>query len=184
MRAEQWVAMADEADDPAVAESVGPRSWRGRDALTSAERRTVGIASAAPFGVVLVALLPFVVTGRATFIEVVLAALVYGALLGLAAAFVAVDRLQARQCPGCATRSGKGVAVCPTCGYDLATRPRFQCDQRHELYIDPGLCTCGRRLLALPPARGIGREIVVMLKVGAWLLVFLVGMGILVRAVG
>lgn len=164
--------------------SQAPRPWRGRDALTAAERRTVAIVAIVPFVVVLVALLPFVAADRATFVEVVLAALVYGVLLGLAAAFVAVDRLQARQCPGCATRNAKDVAACLTCGYDLVARPRFQCDRRHELFIDPGLCPCGRRLLALPPARGIGREIVVMLKVGAWLLVFLMGMGILLRAVG
>ncbi|MDX1509838.1 MAG: hypothetical protein R3249_00680 [Nitriliruptorales bacterium] len=161
-----------------------PRPWRGRDALASSERRTVAIASAAPSVVVLLVLTPFAIMGRATFAGVIAAAAVHGSLLGLAAGFVTVDRLQARQCPGCATRSARGVPTCPTCGYDLVARPRWVCDQRHDVHIDPGLCPCGRRLRPLPPGRGIGREIVVMLKIGAWLLAFLMGMGVLLRVVG
>ena len=175
--------MTEQAD--AAAGAVGaPRPWRGRDRLTASERRIVALASAAPSAVVLLVLVPFAATGRATLAEVITAAAVHGALLGLAAGFVTVDRLQARQCPGCATRSPRGEPTCPTCGYDLVARPRWVCDQRHDVHIDPGLCPCGRRLQPLPPGRGVGREIVVMLKIGAWLLAFLMGMGVLLRVVG
>lgn len=152
--------------------------------MTPRETRIVAAASAAPFGLLLVLLLPIAVVGPANVGEAVGAAAVYGVLLGLAAGFVAVDRLQARQCPACTTRVEKAASVCPSCAYDLETRPRYVCDQRHEVFLDPGLCPCGRRLQPLPPARGIAREIIVMLRIGAWLLAFLMGVGIMLRAVG
>lgn len=144
----------------------------------------MAVASAAPFGLLLVLLLPFALLGPATVGEAVSAAAVYGVLLGLATGFVAVDRMQARQCPACTTRVAKGADSCPACAYDLENRPRYVCDQRHEVFLDPGLCPCGRRLQPLPPARGIAREIVVMLRIGAWLLAFLIGVGVMLRAVG
>src|SRR5690606_7354156 len=144
--------------------SAEPRPWGRHDRLNPRETRIVAISAAAPFGLLLLLLSPFALFGAATAGDVLGAAAVYGVLLGLAGGFVAVDRLQARQCPGCTSRVGKQVEACPTCGYDLATRPRYSCDQGHGLFLDPGLCPCGRRLQPRSLSRGIGPEIVVMLR--------------------
>jgi hypothetical protein len=118
----------------------------------------------------------------AGFGEVVAATVVYGGLLGLAAAFVTVDRLQARWCPRCHRRGERGEARCAGCDYDLAHRPRFACDERHAIHLDDTeLCACGRRLQLLPSARGVGREVAVSLRFGAWLLVLLIGIGLALR---
>jgi hypothetical protein len=159
----------------------GPTAARRAAPLTRRERLVVVGAGLVPLVVALVVL--GVVAGPlgAGPGEVVVAALVYGGLLGLAVAFVAVDRLQARQCPRCQQRVGRGPATCPVCGYDLATRPRYACDERHRAYLDPGLCACGRRLHLLPAAQGLGRQVVFMLKLGAWLLALLLGIGVLLQ---
>lgn len=112
--------------------------------------------------------------------EVASAALVYGGLLGLAAAFVAVDRLQARQCPRCHRRHARGATTCH-CEYDLVRRPRYACDERHATYLETGLCECGRRLERLATARGVGSQVLVVLKIGGWLLAFLLGVGVLLN---
>lgn len=163
-------------DGPAVA---GPRPR-----LTASERWWVAAWSLAPTVLVAVVLTPFALLGPATAGEVVGASIVYGGLLGLAAGFVAVDRTHARMCPRCGERNGRGVEACGACGYDLVSRPRFACEERHAIHLEPGLCACGRRLRPLPTVRGIGREIVFMLKVGAWLLAFLIGVGVLLRFAG
>lgn len=155
-----------------------------RPPLTAAERRRAVLVGLLPIPVAAVLLAPFAVWGAATTADVIGAALVYGGLLGLAAGFVYVDRVHARQCPRCGVRSPRGTATCPGCAYDLAGRPRFACDERHVVYLEPGLCECGRRLQPLPVARGIGREITLMLKIGAWLLAFLLGMGFLLQLAG
>lgn len=174
------------AGSPDADDTPGPDGSRPfqRDPLTPTERRRALLAGGVPVLLAVVVLAPFAVVGPATVVDVVVAAVVYGGLVGLAAAFLYVDRVHARQCPRCGRRGEQGVARCPGCGYDLQHRPRYACDQRHRLYLDPGLCECGRRLQELPTARGIGREVVVMLKFGAWLLAFLVGMGLLLRYVG
>lgn len=154
-----------------------------RAPLTSSERRRAVLVGLAPIPAAVLVLTPFAIWGGASVGEVVGAALVYGGLLGLAAGFVFVDRVHARQCPRCGERAERGTAVCPTCGYDLVARPRFACDERHAVYLEPGLCACGRRLHELPVARGIAREIVLMLKIGAWLLAFLIGVGLLLQMV-
>lgn len=149
--------------------------------LTARERRTVVIVVAAPLVVALGALLVVGAPFGAGVGEVLVATVVYGGLTALAAGFVAVDRLQDRQCPACGERAGRTVATCPGCGYDRAGRPRFRCDEGHGPYLDPGVCGCGRRLKPAAPARGVGREVVAMLRIGAWLLAVLVGIGLVLR---
>ena len=162
-------------DDTAQQEPAAPR---GR--LLRRERRLVVVAAVTPVAVAAALLAPIGDAIGAGVADVVVAALVYGGLLGLAAAFVAVDRFQSRQCPRCTARP-RGAERCPACGYDLRDRPRYACERRHRMSFDPGMCTCGRRLLPLPTPRGIRGEIVFMLKLGVWLLALLIGMGIALR---
>ncbi|MDX1619740.1 MAG: hypothetical protein R3320_02030 [Nitriliruptorales bacterium] len=155
-----------------------------REPLNDAERWRVALLAASPIAVAAVILIPVALLGPASLTDAVIAALVYGGLLGLAVGFVAVDRIQARQCPRCNRRRAPTEDVCERCGYDLEGQPRFACPERHRVYVEPGLCDCGRRLQQLDAPRGIGREVVAMLKIGAWLLAFLVGVGILLRTLG
>lgn len=134
--------------------------------------------------IAVVVLLPFAVATGATAGDVFAAALIYGGLLGLASGFVAVDRLQARQCPRCGRRRRRGDERCVHCGYDLVARPRFVCAERHRLYVEPGLCTCGRRLQRLAVPRGLGRDVTRTLVFGGMLLVFLVAVALLLRVLG
>lgn len=152
-----------------------------RTPLTSGERRNAALAAVAPIGLALVLLTPFAILGDATAGDVVGAAIVYGGLLGLATGFLYVDRVHSRQCPRCGDRSPRGTDACPTCSYDLEERPRFACEERHGIRLEAGLCDCGRRLQQLPVARGVGREVAVMLKIGGWLLAFLLGIGFLLQ---
>lgn len=171
----------DEGGRPAPRPGDEPRLAGRARALTTAERRTVAAVAAAPFGLALLVLLVLGARLGAGLGEVVVATVVYGGLTALAAGFVAVDRLQARQCPACGDRAARGVETCPGCGYDRAGRPRFRCDEGHGPYLDPGVCGCGRRLKPAAPARGVGREVVAMLRIGAWLLAVLVGIGLVLR---
>jgi hypothetical protein len=149
--------------------------------LTGGERRIVALAASAPILIAAVVLTPVGIWMGAGVADVVVASIVYGGLLGLAAAFVAVDRLQTRQCPRCHTRGPRGTVICPRCGYDLRTRPRYACDQRHGVFLDAGLCDCGRRLKALPTARGVWPEVRMILRIGGGLLVFLVVVGLVIQ---
>ncbi len=156
---------------------------RRRDALTGRERLVVAGSATAPVVVVMAVLGVIAVGGPASAADVVLAGLVYGGLLGAAAAFVAVDRMHARQCPRCGTRNLRGTVGCEDCAYDLVRRPRYACTERHAAYLDPGLCDCGRRLTELPVARGIGREIGYILRAGAWVLAFLLLVGVTLQVI-
>jgi hypothetical protein len=169
---------AEEGAGTSMGGATSSRSRRvGR--LTRQERRTVLLAGVAPVFLALVVLLPIGAATGAGVGEVVAATVVYGGLLGLTAGFVTVDRLQARRCPRCHDRAERGTRRCPVCGYDLGERPRYACDERHEIRLDDDeLCACGRRLLRLPAARGVGREVAFMLKLGAWLLALLLGIGL------
>lgn len=155
-----------------------------RGPLTGRERRLVAAWTLAPFVVALLVMSPFVLADRATFTDLVAASVVYGGLVALAAGFVAHDRLQARQCPACTARKARDATACSTCGYDLEHRPRYRCSEGHVTTLDPGLCECGRRLQPLPTPRGIGREVVGMLRVGAWMLVFLLAIGLVLHWIG
>jgi hypothetical protein len=162
----------------------GPVPVRRAAPLTAEEKRLTGLLALAPIGLALAVLVPIAAMVGANAGEVISAALVYGGLLGLAVGFVAVDRLQARQCPRCRSRPERGAEVCLTCGYDLEHRPRFACEERHLVYLDDdGSCECGRRLQPLPIVRGVGREIVFMIKLGAGLLIFLLVIGVVLQVV-
>lgn len=177
--------VADAAPDPGseVADD-GPRTIQSPAPLTADERRRVWQWALAPVPITALLLLPFAIFGRATASTVLGGAIVYGGLLALATGFVGYDRVQNRQCPGCRERNESGAARCASCGYDLDARPRFACPERHRVHLDPGLCECGRRLQPLRTAGGIGREIAVILRIGAWLLAFLIGMGLLFQFTG
>lgn len=170
-------------EDGARRPDGGPAALR-REPLTSAERRRVLAVGLAPVGLAGVVLSIVALFGPASIADALVAAVVYGGLLGLAAGFVYVDRLHARQCPRCTRRRRRGETTCGRCGYDLETEPRYACPERHQVYVEPGLCGCGRRLVELPTPRGIGPEVVTALKVGAWLFAFLIGVGIVLRMVG
>jgi ribosomal protein L40E len=166
-----------------VAEVGPPPVGAPRQPLTRRERWTVAAAALAPVGLAVVVLVPIAIATSASAGDVVVAAVVYGGLLGLASGFVAVDRLQARQCPRCGTRNPRRAGACEACGYDLVRRPRYACTERHEVHLAPGLCDCGRRLGELEVARGVGPEVRFMLRAGLWLLAFLVVVGLLLRSV-
>lgn len=159
----------------------GPVAARRAAPLTRRERLVVAGAGLVPVLLALVVLGVIAGPLGAGPGEVVAATFVYGGLLGLAVAFVAVDRLQARQCPRCQQRVGRQPASCPVCGYDLEARPRYACDERHRAYLDPGRCECGRRLHQLARVRGLGRQVTFMLKLGGWLLALLLGIGVLLQ---
>jgi hypothetical protein len=161
-------------------EADPPRATRPSP-LTATERRWVLAAAVGPIGLAAVVLAPVAWWMGAGPGEVVGAALVYGGLLGLAAAFVTVDRLQARQCAQCRIRNPRGRQVCPGCGYDLVARPRFTCTARHGVYLGAGLCDCGRRLELLPTARGVWPEVRVTVRIGAALLAFLIVVALLIQ---
>lgn len=152
-----------------------------RDRLNRSERWTVAIAAIAPVLLAAVVLVPVAVATSSSAGDVAVAAIVYGGLLGLAAGFVTMDRVQARQCPRCTTRNLSGATACEDCGYDLVRRPRYACSERHEVHVSPGMCACGRRLVELDVARGVGPEVRFMVRAGAWLLAFLVIVGLLLR---
>ncbi len=162
---------------------MDPPRTASRAPLTGRERLWVLVASVAPILVAMAVLSPFVVLGEATGAELVAAGLVYGGLVALAAGFVAYDRLQARQCPRCTTRNPRDAERCATCDYDLAERPRWRCPEGH-VRLDPGMCDCGRRLQRVETPRGIGREVRGMLRVGAWMLAFLLIVGLVLNQIG
>lgn len=149
--------------------------------LTRHERLLVVAASAAPIVLAMVVLSPFVLLGDASGAELLGAGFVYGGLVALAAGFVTYDRLQARQCPRCTTRNPRAAATCDDCGYDLVERPRWRCSEGHPVRLDPGLCDCGRRLERADAPRGIGREVRGMVVVGAWMLGFLLVIGLVLN---
>jgi ribosomal protein L40E len=166
--------------------AAGPTEARRSSPLTGREKRTVVLAALAPVAVAVVVLAPVAALTSITVGDVVGAAVVYGGLLGLAAGFVATDRLQARQCPRCGARHPRGDEACDTCGYDLLERPRYACEERHLVHLDrrgDGCCPCGRQLEPLPTPRGVGPQVVATLKIGGLLLVFLVTVGVVLNVV-
>lgn len=150
-------------------------------ALTAGERRGVALWTVVPVLLVAGALLALVAAGRLGVVDVVVGTVLYGGLLGLTAGVVAHERATAGHCPRCGTDGVRGATTCATCDYDLAHRPVHVCPEGHERRRSPGLCTCGRRLVERRPAPGVGRSVRRTLWAGAWLLVFLVGTGLLLR---
>ena len=152
--------------------------------LTRAERRRTWRVGAAVTALAFVVLLALALAGRATLLDVLLGTVVYGGLLGLAVAVVVHERLQAAHCPACDATGPLRRTTCDACGYDLAERPMYRCPERHERYVEPGICGCGRRLVRLERIRGLDREIRRTLWVGAWVAAFLVGVALLLPVLG
>jgi hypothetical protein len=121
--------------------SPGRRPAAVRSTLTA-----VGVALAASaVGSVLftVALHDSVGSGLVTFA-------VFGGLAALSAGVLAWEWASQRVCPRCGYENS-AVAACAACGYDVRERPRFACSEGHRVAFEPGMCDCGRRLLALRP---------------------------------
>ena len=122
--------------------SPGRRPAAVRSTLTA-----VGVALAASaVGSVLftVALHDSVGSGLVTFA-------IFGGLAALSAGFLAWELASQRVCPRCGFENSAVVATCAACGYDVRERPRFACSEGHRVAYEPGMCDCGRRLLALRP---------------------------------
>jgi hypothetical protein len=76
---------------------------------------------------------------------------IFGGLAALSAGVLAWELASLRVCPRCGHENPGLTAACDGCGYDVRARPRFACTEGHRVAFDPGLCDCGRRLLALRP---------------------------------
>lgn len=151
--------------------------------LTATERRRTWWVGLAPVVVVTTALVVAASAGAATLGDIILGAVLYGGLLGVTGAVVSHERAHAAHCPRCDASGRVGRPVCAECGYDLAARPLYRCDQRHGRYVEPGLCGCGRRLQRIERVRGVGREVKRTLWAGAWIAAFLVGVALLLPLV-
>ena len=74
----------------------------------------------------------------------------FGGLAALTAGVLAWELASLRVCPRCGHENST-MAACAGCGYDVRERPRFACSEGHRVAYEPGMCDCGRRLLALRP---------------------------------
>lgn len=170
-----------EGSPPGSAPRHEPATVQRAAPLLRRERRVVALMALGPIVLAALILLPVARHLGASAADVVGASLLYGGLVGAAAAFVAVDRFHARQCPRCREHTERGERRCPSCDYDLEERPRYACSEGHRIHLEEGRCVCGRRLQRLPTARGVGPQVRFMVKVGLWLLAFLIGMGLLLQ---
>jgi ribosomal protein L37E len=121
--------------------SPGRRPAAVRSTLTA-----VGVAlaaSAVASALFTVALHDSVGSGLVTFA-------IFGGLAALSAGVLAWELASQRVCPRCG-HENSAVAACAACGYDVRERPRFACSEGHRVAYEPGMCDCGRRLLALRP---------------------------------
>jgi len=75
---------------------------------------------------------------------------IFGGLAALSAGVLAWELASLRVCPRCGFENS-AMAACAGCGYDVRERPRFACSEGHRVAFEPGMCDCGRRLLALRP---------------------------------
>jgi hypothetical protein len=76
---------------------------------------------------------------------------IFGGLAALSAGVLAWELASLRVCPRCGHENSGLTTACAGCGYDVRARPRFACSEGHRVAFEPGLCECGRRLLALRP---------------------------------
>lgn len=152
--------------------------------LTPAERRRAWVVGLVPVGVAAAVTIGVAAAGRATLGDVLVGTVLYGGLLGLTAAVVVHERLQAAHCLRCDATGPLRRVTCSACGYDLAERPLYRCEERHRRHVEPGLCACGRRLQRIERIRGLDREIRRTLWAGAWVAAFLVGVVLLLPLVG
>jgi hypothetical protein len=102
------------------------------------------VASALASALFTVALHDTVGSGLVTFA-------IFGGLAALTAGVLAWELASLRVCPRCGHENPALTAACAGCGYDVRARPRFACTEGHRVAFEPGLCDCGRRLLALRP---------------------------------
>ena len=75
---------------------------------------------------------------------------IFGSLAALSSGVLAWELASLRVCPRCGYENA-AMTMCAGCGYDVAARPRFACSEGHRVAFEPGMCDCGRRLLALRP---------------------------------
>ncbi len=162
----------DVAEEPDATAAAEPQ-------LTTRERRRTLVVGSVPVVLAAIVTTVLALSGRATFGDVVVGTVFYGGLLGLTVAVVVHERLQAAHCLRCGATGPLRRAVCGECGYDLAERPLYRCEERHHRYVEPGLCACGRRLARIEQARGLDREIKRTLWAGVWLAAFLLGVVLL-----
>lgn len=101
----------------------------------------------------------------------------FAGLFGGTAWFLGHEVATYRRCPRCRTQQTSRPGTCETCGYDVAARPRWTCDEGH-LALEPGLCDCGRRRREYVPP-DVGGRVRRMLWFGLALLVVLVVTGLL-----
>ena len=121
--------------------SPGRRSSAVRSTLTAVV--VALIASALASALFTLALHDTVGSGLVTFV-------MFGGLAALTAGVLAWELASLRVCPRCGFENS-AMALCAGCGYDVRERPRFACSEGHRVAYDPGMCECGRRLLALRP---------------------------------
>jgi hypothetical protein len=76
---------------------------------------------------------------------------IFGGLAALSAGVLAWELASLRVCPRCGHENPRLTPACAGCAYDVRTRPRYACTEGHRVAFEPGLCDCGRRLLALRP---------------------------------
>lgn len=175
-------AVSTEPDEPTRAIA------RPNPPLTSRQRWTaVAIAAGCVVGAGVVAALIGVVAGGGAVAgagEVVWSAVVYGGLLASAAVVLYVDRAYALQCPRCGARTERGRERCADCDYDLQEQPRYACSERHDTYLDPGLCDCGRRLQPVGLPRGVHGQVVATITLGVGILVFLIAVWVVLALLG
>ncbi len=121
--------------------SPGRRSAAVRSTVTAVAVALV--ASALGSALFTVALHDTVGSGLVTFA-------MFGGLAALTAGVLAWELASLRVCPRCGFENS-AMAACASCGYDVRERPRFACSEGHRVAYEPGMCDCGRRLLALRP---------------------------------
>jgi ribosomal protein L37E len=102
---------------------------------------------------------------------------IFAALFGGTAAFLGHEVADFRRCPRCGAQQTARPGECAGCGYDVAARSRWVCDQGHGSY-EPGVCDCGRRRQPYVPP-DVGRRVARMVWFGAGLLAVLVATGLL-----
>jgi len=103
--------------------------------------------------------------------------LMFAGLFGGTAWFLGHEVATYRRCPRCRTQQTSRPGLCPECGYDVAARPRWACEEGHGAY-EPGLCDCGRRRREYVPP-DVGGRVRRMLWIGLALLAALVVTGLL-----
>ena len=104
--------------------------------------------------------------------ETTVSFVLFAGLFGGTAAFLGHEVSAWRRCPRCGWQQEHRPGVCPSCGYDLGTRPQFVCEEGHRAYA-AGICRCGRRLQPWQPP-DVGRRVLRMVWFGLALLAVLV----------